>query len=123
MTYNIVNIGTANNSPIQQAGAHSTPNQVITYNPPQLADLNRLVNEFATHLNELDIDPLQRRKAEAQIATIQAQLKDEPDPMIVKQAGRTLRSITEGAVGSLIATASQPTVWHWIHQAMASLFP
>ena len=45
------------------------------------------------------------------------------DPIIIKQAGRTLRNITEGAIGSLVATAVQPAVWHSISQAMAMLFP
>jgi len=42
--------------------------------------------------------------------------------VIVKQAGRTLRNILEGAAGSLLATAAQPTVWAWIHQVMQKLF-
>jgi hypothetical protein len=80
--------------------------------------------ELTNHLNELNIDAYQKQKAEAQIATIKAQLTDdEPDPVIIKQAGRTLRNITEGAIGSLVATAVQPAVWHWISQAMAMLFP
>jgi hypothetical protein len=33
---------------------------------------------------------------------------DEPNPVIVNQAGRTLRSITEGAIGSLLANAATP---------------
>jgi hypothetical protein len=55
-----------------------------------------------------------RQKVSAQIATIQAQLGDEPNAIIVQQAGRTLRNITEGAIASLIATAVQPTVWRWV---------
>jgi hypothetical protein len=60
--------------------------------------------------------------ARAQIATIEAQLSDQPDPVIVRQAGRTLRNITEGAIAGLIAAAVQPTVWDWIQAAMARLF-
>ncbi|MGD0519822.1 MAG: hypothetical protein ABSA48_01080 [Terracidiphilus sp.] len=40
----------------------------------------------------------------AQIATIKAQFTyDQLDPVIIKQAGRTLRNITEDAIGSLVA--------------------
>jgi hypothetical protein len=78
--------------------------------------------EFGNHLNELALDARQKQKAEAQIATLQAQLTDEPDPVIVRQAGRTLRNITEGAIGSLLATAVQPAVWQWIQQVMAAHF-
>src|ERR1700722_11357092 len=76
-------------------------------------DLGRLVTEFSSHLDDLNLEARQKRKAEAQIATLKAQLSDEPDPVIVRQAGRTLRNITEGAIASLIATAAQPTIWHW----------
>jgi len=78
--------------------------------------------EFERHINELEIDPQQKQRAEAQIATLKAQLTDEPDPVIVKQAGRTLRNITEGAIGSLVAAAAQPTVWSWVAAAMEKLF-
>jgi hypothetical protein len=40
-----------------------------------------------------------------------AHLSDDPDPVIVRQAGLKLRAITEGAIGSLIAVAVQPAVW------------
>lgn len=127
VSYNIVNntmnVGTMSNSPVQQGGVHSTQNQTVSYGAQDLADLNRLVTEFTSHLGELQIDVRQRQKAEAQIATLQAQLTDEPDPVIVKQAGRTLRNITEGAIGSLLATAAtQPAVWAWVIQTMHRLF-
>jgi hypothetical protein len=79
-------------------------------------DLARLVSEFTQHIAELSLNPQQRKKAEAQIATIKAQLEDEPDPVIIRQAGCTLRNVTEGAIGSLLASATQPTVWHWVHR-------
>jgi len=122
IVYNTVHVGTMTNSPVQQGGAQSTQNQTVSYNTQDISDLARLVSELASHLGELQIDAPQRQKAEAQIATLKAQLSDEPDPIIVKQAGRTLRNITEGAIGSLIATAAQPTVWIWIHDVMRRLF-
>lgn len=125
-TYNIVtntvHVATMTNSPIQQGGVNSTQSQTVTYNPQELGDLYRLVTEFNSHLGELSIEAKQRQKAEAQIATIKAQLIDEPDPVIVKQAGRTLRNITEGAIGSLIASGVQSTAWPWIIEVMQRLF-
>ncbi len=42
-----------------------------------------------------------------------AELGGEPDTEIVKQAGRTLWNIIQGAIGSLLAMgATQPEVWH-----------
>lgn len=88
----------------------------------QPQDFTRLVTDFASHIHELNLDAHQRQRAEVQIATIKAQLAGEPDQVILKQAGRTLRNITEGAIGSLLATAAvQPTVWLWIQRALAAL--
>ena len=125
-SYNVVNnttnIGTAIHSPVQQAGAQSMQQQVITYGRQERADLARLVSEFATHLQELQLDAMTIQRATAQLSTIQAQLSDEPNPIIVQQAGRTLRNITEGAIAGLISTAVQPTVWSWVADIMGRLF-
>jgi|SRR5579862_90194 len=83
-------------------------------------DLALLTREFANHLDELNLDAREKRRVEAQIATLQVELAGDADPAIVKQAGRTLRDITEGAIGSLLATAAQPGIWHWIHQTLAN---
>lgn len=128
ITYNIVNnntvhVGTATNSPIQQAGAHSVQAQTTTYSEQDRSDLTRLVNDLAAHLDELQLDARQQQKAKAQVATLHAQLSDEPDPVIVKQAGRVLRNITESAIASVIATATtQPAMWTWVQAHMAMLF-
>ena len=86
----------------------------------QPQDLARLVTDLTKHLDELNLDARQRQRAEVQIATLEAELAGDPDPAIVMQAGRTLRNITEGAIGSLLATATQPAVWQLIHQTLAS---
>ena len=120
---NTMHIGTMTHSPIQQGGIDSVQNQTVTYSSQDLADLYRLVTELTSHLSELPIDAKSRQRAEAQVATLKAQLIDEPDPVIVRQAGRTLRNITEGAIGSLLATAvTQPSVWIWVNEAMHRLF-
>lgn len=87
----------------------------------QPGDLAKLVVELTTHLDELNLDIYQKQRAEAQIAVLEAELSADPDPAIVNQAARTLRSVMEGAIGSLVATAAQPGVWQWIHQALATL--
>jgi hypothetical protein len=119
---NTTNIGTAHGSLVQQAGAQSTQSQTVTYDTQARADLTRLVDELSAHLHELKLDRAAIRKANAQIATIRAQLGDEPNPTIIQQAGRTLRNVTEGAVGSLLASGVPPTVWPWVAEAMARLF-
>jgi hypothetical protein len=53
-----------------------------------------------------------RRKADVQIATIEAQLMDEPDPTIIKAAGKSLKTIIEGAIGGALGTAiSTAPMW------------
>lgn len=119
-THNHVSIGTNINSPIQQAGALANQSQVTEYSSEQIEDLRKFTETLRTHIGELNLPPEAERKAAAQIATIDAQLQDDPDPVIVRQAGRTLRNVTEGAIGSLIATAAQPTVWPWIQAILSS---
>jgi len=84
----------------------------------QREDLTKLIEELNTHLNELRLDTRQELRAEKQIAALKTELDGDPDPAIVQQAGRTLRNILEGAIGSLLATAAQPTVWPWIHETL-----
>lgn len=86
----------------------------------QPQELITLVKELAEHIGELQLDAGDRQRVEAQIATLKAQqLTNQPDPVIVRRAGHTLKSITEGAIGSLLATAAQPTVWLTIHKLLA----
>jgi hypothetical protein len=83
------------------------------------SELARLVAELSAHLHELPLDAGQKQKAETQINTLKAQI-DDPDPIVVRQAGRTLRNVTEGAIGSLIAAAVQPHIWQWVLQTLES---
>ena len=84
-------------------------------------DLKKLVSDLGAHLGELNLDPKQRKRAELQIAALEAELSTgQSDSSVVNQAGRTLRNITEGAIGSLLATAVQSSVWQWISQILAT---
>lgn len=87
----------------------------------QPQDLPRLVTELIAHLDELNLDARQKERAEIQIAALNAELTGDSDPVMVMQAVRTLRNITEGAIASLLATAStNPHVWQWIQQKLGS---
>ena len=83
-------------------------------------DLSRLVTELTAHLGDLNLSERQIQRAQLQLQAIQTELEGETDSTLVIQAGRTLRNITEGAISSLIATGSQPAIWHWIHQTLAA---
>ena len=86
-------------------------------------DLRHLVDVFENHLDDLGLDASSKRKASVQIATIKAQIEDEPDPVIVRQAGGTLKTITEEVIaGLIVVAATNPTVWTQIHAIMSKLF-
>jgi hypothetical protein len=82
-------------------------------------EISRLVKDLSEHLAELNLGALHEQRAEAQIAALKAELVGQPDPGMVTQAGRTLRNITEGAIGSLLAAGVQPSLWNWIQQTLA----
>lgn len=105
-------------------GVGATVHQTVTFQGQKdLEDLQRLVKVFETHLDDLPLETSAKRKVVAQVSTIKAQLEDEPDPVIVRQAGRTLRNVTEGTIASLIATAATtPGIWEWVDHAMRRLF-
>lgn len=98
-------------------GSHNFT-QAATVDIPS-TELSKFVSEFTKHVDELKLDEPTKRRAMAQLATLKTQ-EDEPDLVIVRQAGRTLRNLTEGAIASLLATAAQPHVWQWIHQMLQS---
>jgi hypothetical protein len=76
-------------------------------------ELTRLVSEFANHSHELRLDSPAVQRGNTHIETIKAQHRDDPNPTIVQQSGRKLRSVTEGAIGSLLvsALAADRTAW------------
>jgi hypothetical protein len=121
VTYNTITVHQMMGSSIQQGGAGAT--MTTTYSTESVEKLRELVEVLESRLAELHLDEAAERAARTQLATIKVQLADEPDPVIVDQAGRTLRNITEGAIGSLVATAAQPGIWHWIQGVMALFGP
>lgn len=107
------------NSPTQQ-NFNSNSSQTTTYNIPlKNNELNHLVEILSSHLSELKLSSSDEKKAKAQLSTIAAQLLDEPNPSIVKEAAKTLRNITEGSIGSLTASAMQPAIWATVQTLLA----
>lgn len=86
-----------------------------------LGELTQFVTEIATHLDDLNLDPRQKQRAEAQLLTLKTELAGEPDPTIVKQALGTLRNVIEGALGSLLASSAQPGIWQWVDHISKNL--
>lgn len=106
------NIGSMHNSPLQHVaeggyGTQSTNYDIKSHN------LREIVDVYRRNVDDLQLDPESRRKADKAIATIEAQTSDEePDQTIVRAAGRSLKTIIEGAIGGTIGNiASNPGVW------------
>jgi len=110
------------NAPVGNIAQHSENfQQTSTVGvPPE--DLLKLVAELQAHLGDLNLSERQSQRAQIQLEAIQNELAGEPDSIVVMQAGKTLRNITEGAIGSLLATGAQPAIWHWIHQTLVAAF-
>lgn len=100
------NIGSMHNSALQHVSPGARGTQTIAY---PTSDLRAVVELYKNNVEELGLDAVQRRRADSQVATIEAQLLDDPDPTIIKAAGGSLKSIVEGAIGgaagNLIASA------------------
>jgi len=107
---------------IQQAGPHSTQHQTITYNSQELAELRQAIEILEQHIDELKLDAAANRKALAQVGTIKAQLTDDkPSPFIIMEAGKSLRNITEGVIGGLLASGIEH--WQLVHDVLTRMFP
>ena len=85
----------------------------------QRGELAKLLEELTAHFHEMNLDARQEQRAKVQMATIEAELDGVPDSGIVRQAMKTLRAITEGAIGSLVASGAQAYVWPWIANVLA----
>jgi hypothetical protein len=100
---------------IYQQGDYNTASSDqhdFTYGTQELSELSDLLREFDSHLHELRLTESEFQNARVQLATIGNQLSGGANSVILRQAGRSLRSITEGAIGSLIATSvGDYTVW------------
>lgn len=106
-----ITIGSVHNSPIQQIGqgGHGVQNTSYSFNA---TDLRQIIELYRANVDTLGLDTAAKKRADAQVATIEAQLQDEPNPVIVREAGKSLRSIVENALGGAAGAAiTSPGVW------------
>lgn len=92
---NVISGGDISRSPTQQ-GVNSQQEQRVKYAMPSKQDLTTLVDLLEQNIGDLGLDSADRRKVNPQLATINAQLIDEPNPSIIREAFCTVKSITEG---------------------------
>jgi hypothetical protein len=102
-SYNITNFfGPVQGPQVQQGSERSV--QVSATFDFNVEAVRALLDRFRAHLDALDLNPSTRAEAEAEIATVDAQLRSpRPKPSIVREGLQSLRSILEGAGGGAAA--------------------
>lgn len=99
---NIINVGQMVGSNIQQGSTASSLISVARVDVPAVASL---VEALERALREAQLESRQRADAEAELATIQAQLKSSnPKPSILKESVETLKTIVQGG-GQIVAAS------------------
>ncbi len=117
-TDNKINVKNAINSPIMQ-GSDSIQTQSISYKTSEIEDLKILVNLISDNIADLNLSNSEEKEMVANLKTVEAQLETNPNSSIVRQSVKTIRNITEGAIGSMLATATQPRVWTTIQELLS----
>jgi len=89
-------------SQIQQSANKSS--QVLTYSAIDFEAMRKLVSDLKNQLSELKLNAETQAEVESDIATIETQIKSpHPKHTIIKESLMSLRTILEGAAGSVIA--------------------
>ena len=104
-----IQIQNAINSPIQQ-GINSVQHQTATYQLPPISKIEEVISQIEKHLSDLSLTSKKERLVKAQVATIKAQIMDEPNQNIIKEAFGTIRNVIEGAAGSMLASGVWPSI-------------
>lgn len=106
------NIGALHNSPLQHLSAGAYGVQNTSYQITN-GDLQAIVDGYRRNVDELGLDPALRRRADKAVSTIEGQLvDDDPDEGVIKAAGKSLKTIVEGAIGGAIGNVvANPGAW------------
>jgi len=110
---NILHVQSMVGSQIQQGTHHSTQKLAITQN--QLDAVRDFVALFKARLSEIPLDGDSKAEAGAEIATLDAQLQSSrPKPGILRESLQSIRTILEGAAGSVVASDLLPKLLYTI---------
>lgn len=103
VTYQVTNnIGSMQNSQLQQDSAGASQTQNITH--PEL-DLSAFVAELKASMHDLGLNKDDSAELEAEVLTIEYQLgSPKPKSIIINESLKSARSIIEGVAGSVLAT-------------------
>jgi hypothetical protein len=91
---NIISIGTVTNSQLMQGSPSSTQTQSIILSQPQLEEVSTFLQNFRHALPGLNLNDENKREAEAELQTAEAQLSSSrPKLPVLKSALNTLRQL------------------------------
>lgn len=109
---NIINIKEMSGSQIQQGTCNSI--QEVNYNLLDIENIKIAIGDIKSRIDSLSMNISDYQEAKTQIATVEAQLTSRnPNPAIVSECVKTLRSLLEGAIGSVLAAEIlQPLLKH-----------
>ena len=100
---NIVNVENMNNSQIQQGTTTST--QSFKQVSDSMDDIRNELEKLKSIVANLNLDDETNVEVEAQIATVEAQLKSKhPIRVVIEESTKSLRNLLEGTTASLIAS-------------------
>jgi hypothetical protein len=98
-------------SPIQAGSPGAT--QIAAIGDLDLDGVRRFVEQYDDAEPSLDLEPESAAEAQADIATIRAQLNSpKPKPEIIRQSLQSVRAILEGATGSMAASGLLELLQH-----------
>lgn len=104
---NVLNIQSVVGSQIQQGTHGSTQTQAITMNDAEA--IKALLNALKERLPELPLTQAEKLEAEAEIQTVEAQLRSsKPKISIVGESLKTIRNLLEGIASNGLAAALLP---------------
>ncbi|EJM7847168.1 TPA: hypothetical protein NJ307_004499 [Vibrio parahaemolyticus] len=103
VTYKITNnIGSMQNSQIQQATDNSQQSQELSISNEDIA---QFIEFLKLSLTQLDLNKDEQAEIEAEIVTIDSQLASpRPKKLVLGECLKSVRNIIEGTTGSLVAT-------------------
>ena len=108
MTNNIVSVQNSVVGTVQQAGDMASQHSETSVSVEALASA---LEAFARFTGDARISDATRAAVFAEIDTLRPQLaKPSPNPVIVKEALKSLRSVAEGVVGGVLVEALMPVM-------------
>lgn len=100
---NVIHVETMNNSQIQQATIESI--QVFNLNENKISAIEKFLGDLRKNTAELDLGKDLLSELEAEMSTIDAQINSpKPKSGILKATLLSIKTILEGAAGSVIAS-------------------